>query len=51
MKTITLTLAFEDELETEVWEAIGKLLAIDGVYKEIEAQILDIKKLEAELPF
>jgi hypothetical protein len=51
MKTITLTLAFEDELETEVWEAIGKLLAKEGVYKELQAQYLDIKKLEAELPF
>jgi hypothetical protein len=47
LKTITLTLAFEDELETQVWEAIGKLLATEGVYKELQAQYLDTKELRS----
>jgi len=51
MKTIHMTFEVDEDKLQEFWEIIGKLLAIDGVYKEIEAQILDIKKLEAELPF
>jgi hypothetical protein len=47
-KTIHMTFEVEEDKLTEFWEVIGKALAIDGVYKEIEAQVLESKPIEKD---
>jgi hypothetical protein len=51
MKTIEITFVIEEGKEQEFWQVIGKVLEIDGVYKEMKAQYLDIADIEKELPF
>ena len=50
-KTIHMTFEVDEDKLQEFWEVIGRALAIDGVYKEIEAQILDSKPIEQGCPF
>jgi hypothetical protein len=51
MKSITITFAVDEDKLDEFWKVIGNALAIDGVFKEIEAQYLPQKKIEDDCPF
>jgi hypothetical protein len=47
-KTIHMTFEVDEDKLQEFWEVIGKALAIDGVYKEINAQVLESGPIEKD---
>jgi hypothetical protein len=50
MKSITITFAVDEDKLDEFWKVIGNALAIDGVFKEIEAQYIE-RPIEEDCPF